>query len=114
MYLCIIYIILLYYYIIVINIIIITIIMINNNINNENNINNQLFSCFTGAMGETMRGETDVSFANYFITSDRLRNIDMTIPYNIDYTCFITPKPKPLPQYSAVAWPFTVRKEKKN
>lgn len=60
-------------------------------------------------MGETMRGETDISFANYFITADRLRIIDMTRPYYIDYTCFITPKPQPLPQYSAVAWPFTVR-----
>ncbi|XP_063883919.1 ionotropic receptor 21a-like [Scylla paramamosain] len=58
-------------------------------------------------MGETMRGETDISFANYFITADRLRIIDMTRPYYIDYTCFITPKPQPLPQYSAVAWPFT-------
>ncbi|XP_045114008.1 ionotropic receptor 21a-like [Portunus trituberculatus] len=62
---------------------------------------------WTGAMGETMRGETDISFANYFITADRLRIIDMTRPYYIDYTCFITPKPQPLPQYSAVSWPFT-------
>lgn len=62
----------------------------------------------TGAVGETVRGETDVSFANYFITADRLRIMDMTRPYYIDYTCFITPKPQPLPQYTAVAWPFHV------
>ncbi|XP_064101060.1 ionotropic receptor 21a-like [Macrobrachium nipponense] len=61
---------------------------------------------WTGAMGETIRGETEVSFANYFITSDRLKLIDMTRPYHIDYTCFITPMPQPSPQYSAVAWPF--------
>lgn len=63
-------------------------------------------------MGETIRGEADVSFANYFITADRLKLIDMTRPYYIDYTCFVTPKPKPLPQYSAVASPFTVSFER--
>ncbi|KAK7023518.1 hypothetical protein SK128_009434 [Halocaridina rubra] len=57
-------------------------------------------------MGETIRGDTDISFANYFITADRLKIIDMTRFYYIDYTCFITPMPKPLPQYTAVAWPF--------
>ncbi|XP_068201661.1 ionotropic receptor 21a-like [Palaemon carinicauda] len=61
---------------------------------------------WTGAVGETVRGETEVSFGNYFITSDRLKIMDMTRPYHIDYTCFITPVPKPSPQYSAVAWPF--------
>ncbi|XP_037787401.1 ionotropic receptor 21a-like [Penaeus monodon] len=61
---------------------------------------------WTGAVGETVRGETDVSFANYFITADRLRIMDMTRPYYIDYTCFITPMPQPLPQYTAVAWPL--------
>ncbi|XP_042886549.1 ionotropic receptor 21a-like [Penaeus japonicus] len=61
---------------------------------------------WTGAVGETVRGETDVSFANYFITADRLKIMDMTRPYYIDYTCFITPMPQPLPQYTAVAWPL--------
>ncbi|XP_069938822.1 ionotropic receptor 21a-like [Cherax quadricarinatus] len=63
---------------------------------------------WTGAVGETIRGETDVSFANYFITADRLKIMDMTRPYYIDYTCFVTPKPRPLPQYTAVTWPFQV------
>ncbi|XP_042239260.1 ionotropic receptor 21a-like [Homarus americanus] len=63
---------------------------------------------WTGAVGETIRGETDVSFANYFITADRLKVMDMTESYYIDYACFITPKPQPLPQYTAVAWPFHV------
>ncbi|XP_076029745.1 ionotropic receptor 21a-like isoform X2 [Oratosquilla oratoria] len=61
---------------------------------------------WSGAMGETIRGEADVSFANYFITQDRLSLMDMTNPHYIDYTCFITPMPAPLPRYSAVVWPF--------
>nr|XP_045625599.1 ionotropic receptor 21a-like [Procambarus clarkii] len=62
---------------------------------------------WTGAVGETVRGETEVSFANYFITADRLKIMDMTRPYNIDYTCFVTPKPRPGDaQYTAVTSPF--------
>ncbi|ROT81116.1 chemosensory ionotropic receptor 21a [Penaeus vannamei] len=61
---------------------------------------------WSGAVGETVRRETDVSFANYFITADRLKIMDMTRPYYIDYTCFITPTPQPLPQHTAVAWPL--------
>ena len=63
----------------------------------------------SGAIGETVRGETEVSFANYFITRDRLDIIDMTRPHKIDYTCFVTPKPKPLPQYFVIIWPFQVK-----
>ncbi|CAL4058641.1 unnamed protein product, partial [Meganyctiphanes norvegica] len=61
---------------------------------------------FSGAMGEAIRGEADISFANYFITTTRLKLMSMTRPYMIDYTCFIMPMPSPLPQYTAVVWPF--------
>lgn len=38
-----------------------------------------------------------------------LQVVDMTVPYDMEFGCFITPLPKPLPQWVALSYPFSLQ-----
>ncbi|CAB4066936.1 unnamed protein product [Lepeophtheirus salmonis] len=61
---------------------------------------------YTGLMGDIVNRKADLGFCNLFITRDRLKIIDMTNAYHIDYACFLTPSPKLIPHYMSIIYPF--------
>ena len=44
---------------------------------------------FTGLMGDLYNGYSDIGWANLFNTPVRREAIDLTVPYTIDYACFM-------------------------
>ena len=44
---------------------------------------------FTGLIGDLYNGYSDIGWANLFNTPVRREAIDLTVPYTIDYACFM-------------------------
>ena len=55
---------------------------------------------FSGLVGELQKETSDIGWADLYIVPDRMKYIDYTDPYDIEYACFMLAKPPPIPQVS--------------
>ena len=55
---------------------------------------------FSGLVGELQKENSDIGWADLYIVPDRMKYIDYTDPYDIEYACFMLAKPPPIPQVS--------------
>ncbi|XP_045621118.2 ionotropic receptor 21a [Procambarus clarkii] len=62
---------------------------------------------WSGLTGDLTQHRAHMGVANLFIHIHYLEVVDMTVPYDMEFGCFITPLPKPLPQWVALVYPFS-------
>ncbi|KAK3885212.1 hypothetical protein Pcinc_010556 [Petrolisthes cinctipes] len=63
---------------------------------------------WTGMTGDLTQRRAHMAVANYFIHIHILEVVDMTVAYDMEFGCFITPLPEPLPQWVALIYPFSL------
>ena len=49
---------------------------------------------------------SDIGVADLYIMEHYFRVVDMSIPYDIEFLCFVTPSPGLLPRWTALVLPF--------
>ncbi|XP_045128431.1 glutamate receptor-like [Portunus trituberculatus] len=64
---------------------------------------------WTGLTGDLTQRRAHMGVANLFIHIHYLEVVDMTVPYDMEFGCFITPLPEPLPQWVALSYPFSLQ-----
>ncbi|XP_043247563.1 ionotropic receptor 21a-like [Amphibalanus amphitrite] len=64
---------------------------------------------WNGLLGDLHHDRADIGMANLFRSADKLRGIDMTVPYMTDYACFLAAVPEPPPHYLALVRPLSWR-----
>lgn len=62
---------------------------------------------WTGLIGSLQRGETDVSFSSFLISTERMEAMDFCYPHYISRFTFATQKPQPLPKLFTIFYPFS-------
>ncbi|KAK4317452.1 hypothetical protein Pmani_011458 [Petrolisthes manimaculis] len=63
---------------------------------------------WTGLTGDLTQRRAHMGVANLFIHIHYLEVVDMTLAYDMEFGCFITPLPEPLPQWVALIYPFSL------
>ncbi|ROT69878.1 hypothetical protein C7M84_011894 [Penaeus vannamei] len=63
---------------------------------------------WTGLTGDLTQRRAHMGVANLFIHIHYLEVVDMTVPYDMEFGCFITPLPEKLPQWVALVYPFSM------
>ncbi|XP_067131603.1 glutamate receptor U1-like [Centruroides vittatus] len=61
-----------------------------------------------GVVGKLHRKEADMGLPRFYISYERVKAIDFTIPFDVDHVRFIISAPDALPRYSILAIPFSI------
>ena len=61
---------------------------------------------WTGLTGDLVNERTEVGVAQFFIAPSRIKFMDFTAPYEINYACFLLKKPPPLPSWTSITFPM--------
>lgn len=61
---------------------------------------------WTGLIGDVSSGTTTLGVANVFTTQHYTEQVEMSYPYDISCSTFLTPPPEPWPQFYALIKPF--------
>ncbi|XP_069942931.1 ionotropic receptor 21a-like [Cherax quadricarinatus] len=62
---------------------------------------------WSGLTGDLTQHRAHMGVANLFIHIHYLEVVDMTVAYDMEFGCFLTPLPRPLPQWLALLYPFS-------
>ncbi|XP_066973634.1 ionotropic receptor 21a-like isoform X2 [Macrobrachium rosenbergii] len=62
---------------------------------------------WSGLTGDLTQRKAHMGVANLFILTSYLQVVDMTVAYDVEAGCFITPLPEDLPQWVALVYPFS-------
>ncbi|XP_042226120.1 glutamate receptor ionotropic, kainate 4-like [Homarus americanus] len=62
---------------------------------------------WSGLTGDLTQRHAHMGVANLFIHIHYLEVVDMTVSYDMEFGCFITPLPEQLPQWMALVYPFS-------